>query len=178
MRGKNKTKNMVMMALMAAVMAVLSPMSIPIGPVPLTLGVFAVCLAGAVLPTAPALVSLSVYLFLGAVGLPVFSSYRGGLQMLVGATGGYLFGYYFLVLALSVAVAKTKRPVVRYGIGLLGLAGFYLLGTVWYAVVMSVSVWAAFLACVAPFAVPDMLKMAAALALAEVLERRMGRAAP
>ena len=175
-KNSGKTKTLVITAAMAAVMAVLSPMAIPIGPVPLTLGVFAVCLAGVLLPVWQAVASLSVYLLLGAVGLPVFSGFRGGPQVLLGPTGGYLFGYYILVLGLALAVAHTDKLHWQGLAALLSLVLFYLAGTLWYCAVTDNSFVSGLAVCVVPFIVPDILKMAAAIALGKVLKLRMQKA--
>ena len=89
---KIKTKQMVLIALMTAVTCVLGPLSIPLpfSPVPISLTNFAIFLAIFVLGMKNGTISFIIYLLLGAVGVPVFSSFRGGLQVLAGPTGGYL----------------------------------------------------------------------------------------
>lgn len=91
----NRVYSLCVTALFAAILAVLSPLSIPLPftPVPLSLGTFAVYLAAAAGGVRWGTLSVAVYLLLGAVGIPVFAGYSGGLQVLVGPTGGYLIGY-------------------------------------------------------------------------------------
>ena len=95
---KLKIQELVLAALMTAVLAILSPISIPIGPVPISLGTFAVCLSVTILGKNLGTVSYLTYLLLGLAGLPVFSNYEGGLAKLLGPTGGYLIGMLFLSL--------------------------------------------------------------------------------
>ena len=76
---KLKIQELVLAALMTAVLAILSPISIPIGPVPISLGTFAVCLSVTILGKNLGTVSYLTYLLLGLAGLPVFSNYEGGL---------------------------------------------------------------------------------------------------
>ena len=103
---KIKTKQMVLIALMTAVTCVLGPLSIPLpfSPVPISLTNFAIFLAIFVLGMKNGTISFVIYLLLGAVGVPVFSSFRGGLQVLAGPTGGYLIGFIFLALIMGFAL--------------------------------------------------------------------------
>ena len=85
-------------AVVAAVLCVVGPWSIPIGPVPLSLATLIISLGVYVLGAKLAAASVLVYLLLGAVGLPVFSNYGAGLAKVAGPTGGYLVGYLALAL--------------------------------------------------------------------------------
>ena len=95
MNKKMEIKDIVMVAFMTAVMAVLSPISLPIGPVPISLATFAVCLSATVLGKNLSTLAYLLYLLLGIFGLPVFSNYEAGLAKLLGPTGGYLIGMIF-----------------------------------------------------------------------------------
>ena len=77
-------------ALMTALMCALGPLSIPIGPVPISLTNFVIYIAIYLLGTKSGTISYCLYLLIGMVGLPVFSGYSGGLSKLAGPTGGYL----------------------------------------------------------------------------------------
>ena len=103
---KIRTKQMVLIALMTAVTCVLGPLSIPLpfSPVPISLTNFAIFLAIFVLGMKNGTISFIIYLLLGAIGVPVFSSFRGGLQVLAGPTGGYLIGFIFLALIMGFAL--------------------------------------------------------------------------
>jgi hypothetical protein len=90
----NKTRNLVLCAVCAAITCVLAPLSIPLAAgVPISLATFAVMLAGVLLGGRLGAVSQLVYLLLGAVGLPVFAGWTGGADKIFGMTGGYLVGY-------------------------------------------------------------------------------------
>ena len=88
-------------AIMAALLCVASPWSIPVGPIPISLATFVVYLIGIVLGWLDGTIAVAVYLLLGAIGLPVFSGGAGGFQKLIGATGGYLIGYLPCVVRTS-----------------------------------------------------------------------------
>ena len=111
---KIRTKQMVLIALMTAVTCVLGPLSIPLpfSPVPISLTNFAIFLAIFVLGMKSGTISFIIYLLLGAVGVPVFSSFRGGFQVLAGPTGGYLIGFIFLALIMGFALEHFDRKLV------------------------------------------------------------------
>ncbi len=85
-------------------------------------------------------ISFIIYLLLGAVGVPVFSSFRGGFQVLAGPTGGYLIGFIFLALIMGFALEHFDRKLVPTIIGMIiGMAVCYAFGTVWLAKLLSFS---------------------------------------
>ena len=139
---KIKTKQMVLIALMTAVTCVLGPLSIPLpfSPVPISFTNFAIFLAIFVLGMKNGTISFIIYLLLGAVGVPVFSSFRGGLQVLAGPTGGYLIGFIFLALIMGFALDHFDRKLVPTIIGMIiGMVVCYAFGTVWLAKLLSLS---------------------------------------
>ena len=139
---KIRTKQMVLIALMTSVTCVLGPLSIPLpfSPVPISLTNFAIFLAIFILGMKNGTISFIIYLLLGAVGVPVFSSFRGGLQVLAGPTGGYLIGFIFLALIMGFALDHFDRKLVPTIIGMIiGMAVCYAFGTVWLAKLLSLS---------------------------------------
>lgn len=158
-------------AMGGALLCLLSPWSIPLaGGVPVTLGSFAVLFLALLLGAKEGVACTALYLSLGAMGLPVFSGGRGGVGILAGPTGGYLFG--FLLLALCAGAFKRSAGQIA-GI-LLGEALLYLLGTVWFILAARAGVWKALSACVFPFLPGDAVKAALAWGLAALFRKRMG----
>lgn len=163
-----KTLSMVRCALFAALLCIFGPLSIPIGPIPVSLTGLVLYFSVVVLSTKEAVISCAVYLLLGVAGLPVFSGYSGGIGKLMGPTGGYLVGYLFMV-AISGFVFHLfykKGQVVSFVatmIGMiLGTAVSYTLGTAWF-VFQSETDWAyALSVCVYPFIAIDLGKMVVA----------------
>ena len=100
MEKKLTTYQMAVTALMAAVMCVLGPLTVPIGAVPISLANFVICLTAWLLGPKFGTLSVAVYLCIGLIGVPVFSGYGAGLAKLAGPTGGYLVG-------------SPRRPVHR-----------------------------------------------------------------
>ena len=159
---KIKTKQMVLIALMTAVTCVLGPLSIPLpfSPVPISLTNFAIFLAIFVLGMKNGTISFILYLLLGAVGVPVFSSFRGGLQVLAGPTGGYLIGFIFLALIMGFALDHFDRKLVPTIIGMIiGMAVCYTFGTVWLAKLLSLSFKEGLMMGVIPYLAGDVAKI-------------------
>ena len=159
---KIKTKQMVLIALMTAVTCVLGPLSIPLpfSPVPISLTNFAIFLAIFVLGMKNGTISFIIYLLLGAVGVPVFSSFRGGLQVLAGPTGVYLIGFIFLALIMGFALDHFDRKLVPTIIGMIiGMAVCYAFGTVWLAKLLSLSFKEGLMMGVIPYLAGDVAKI-------------------
>lgn len=108
LESASRARSIAFVGLTVAIMAVSAWVSIPIGPVPVTLQMFAVTFAIVLLSPKEAIAAIVCYLALGAVGVPVFSGMRGGIGILAGATGGFLWGYLF-----GVAAAALLLHVVR-----------------------------------------------------------------
>ena len=177
MKSKLSVRDMAYIALFAVMMAVCSWISIPYV-VPFTLQTFAVFLAVEVLGGRRGTVAVLVYLLMGAVGLPVFTGFSGGIGHLLGSTGGYIVGFVFTALVMwGMERIPGNRTVVLTISMVLGLLVCYAFGTAWFLMVYARTtgpggVWTAVGWCVAPYVVPDLVK----LALALVLRRRLRRA--
>ncbi len=161
-------------ALLAGLLSVSAWVSIPATPVPLTLQLFFVLLAGLLLRPPVAGAAALVYLLLGVAGLPVFSSARGGAAILFGPTGGYLWG--FLLAAVTVAfLRKVKGAASPLGRDLLaacaGLVVLYLAGWLQLMAVTGLNPWGAIVAGVLPFLGLDLGKAFLAVLAARFLRR-------
>lgn len=158
------TKEMVLMAMMAAVTAVCSWISVP-AEVPFTLQTFAVFCTIGILGGYRGVFSILVYILLGAVGIPVFSGMKGGAGVLFGATGGYIIGFIFIAL-VCMAAEKVfgKHLAVSIAAMLVGLLVCYAFGTAWFMYIYTrkngaVTLAKALRLCVIPFIIPDILKL-------------------
>ena len=132
---KLSPKDMALIALFAAVITVCSWISVPAA-VPFTLQTFAVFTAALLLGGRRGLWAVVLYIFLGAVGLPVFSGFRGGFGALLGPTGGYILGFILSVLVIWAVTARAgNSPWVQLLGMVLALAVCYAFGTAWFMVV-------------------------------------------
>ena len=164
-------------ALLAAVLCVVGPLSVPIGEVPFSFSNLVIMLAAYLLGAKLGTVSVLIYLLLGAFGLPVFSGYGAGLAKLVGPTGGYLFGFLFLAAIAGIFVDRSGGSI-RWGIVgmLLGEVVLYLFGTMWYMIESGNPFGASMAMCVIPFLPFDALKLIAVGLIGPVLRRRISAA--
>jgi len=170
----SRTRSITFTALSIAVMAVSAWITIPIGPVPFTLQMFAVTLAILVLTPKQAIGATAGYLALGAIGVPVFSGMRGGIGVLMGFTGGFLWGYLIGVsLAVALLAFFRSRGIDNFGVGVASGLVFtfvaYACGWLQYMVVAGVGPVESLLVTVAPFVVVDIIKIVAATAVARVI---------
>ena len=176
-KSRFRTLDMAYMALFAVLMAVCSWISLPLGPVPFTLQTFAVFLAVGVLGGRRGTITILVYILMGAVGLPVFSNFSGGIGQLMGATGGYILGFLGSALVIwAIEALLGKKTWVLAVSMVLGLVVCYAFGTFWFMQVYArtsgpVGVMAALGWCVFPYILPDLGKIALALLLGNRLSR-------
>ena len=154
-------------ALLAALLAVISPLYIPLYGIPLTLSTFGVYMCALLAGGGWGTAAVIVYLLLGVVGIPVFSGLVGGFQVFAGPTGGFLLGYLPCVLLAGWLCRRLGEKPLLWGVSLLcGTALLYTCGTVWYMLYTNLSLQAALLTCVVPFLPWDVIKMIAAISLA------------
>lgn len=173
MKNNEKIKKLITCGLFAALLSVLSPWSLTLGVIPVTLATFAVYLCGALLPPGRALAACGVYLALGGCGVPVFSGFRGGIFCFLSPTGGYLLGYLPCVLLVSLIIRARHRRPAAYPVAMIaGTVALYLCGTVWYCIVSGVPPLPALQVCVLPFLPGDAMKIAVASVLAAALNKR------
>ena len=171
---KFDSKNMTKIAVMTAVICILGPLSIPIGPVPISLTPLTILLSVYILGTASGSVATLLYVFLGAVGLPVFGGFTGGFGIIAGPTGGYIIGYVFLALISGWFIEHFYNMVwVQYMGMCLGMAVLYAFGTAWLAYVAHMTFAEALTVGVLPFIAVDMIKMAVSIILGRAVNKRL-----
>lgn len=174
-----RTVDLAYIALFAVLMAVCAWITIPLPKpfVQFTLQTFAMFMALASLGGRRGLYAMLVYLLLGAVGVPVFSGFRGGLGVLLDTTGGYIIGFVAAALVYWLLTANLGDSLpLKAAACVLGLAVCYAFGTAWFLAVYAktsgpVGLMTALGWCVFPYIVPDLLK----LALALFLSRRVSK---
>lgn len=167
---RSKTYDMVYIAVFAVVMAVCSWISIP-AQVPFTLQTFGVFMAVGVLGGKRGTIAVLVYILLGAIGIPVFAGFSGGIGALFGMSGGYIIGFLFSAIVMwGLENLIGRKPVMQIISMIAGLIVCYGFGTVWFMIVYARTTGAVGLAtvlgwCVIPFIIPDLIKIALAFVL-------------
>ncbi|MGN0658652.1 MAG: biotin transporter BioY [Emergencia sp.] len=175
---KLKTYDLICIALFAALIAVCAWITIPMT-VPFTLQTFGVFLAVGVLGGKRGTFAVLIYILLGAIGLPVFSGFNGGIGALFGTTGGYIIGFLFSALLMWGLEKVIGRKTWALAAAMVcGLIVCYAFGTAWFMVVYTSGTGAVGLGtvlgwCVIPFIIPDILKIALALLLSGRLKKIM-----
>ena len=173
-KPKMRTVDMAYIAMFAVVMAVCAWISIPAA-VPFTLQTLGVFLAVGMLGGKRGTLAVLIYLLLGAVGMPVFAGFNGGLGYMLGSTGGYIVGFLLSALTMWGFEAALGRKTWVLAVSMvLGLAVCYAFGTAWFMVVYAKNTGAIGLMtalgwCVIPYIVPDLVKIALALLLQKLL---------
>ena len=174
-------KDMTLTAVIAALLCIAGPLSIAVGPVPLSLATFAVYLAGAILGKKWGTAAVGLYLLIGIIGVPVFSGFSGGFQKLAGVTGGYLVGYLPCAFLTGMGAERAKnegRKWVLPAMMVLGTVILYGIGTAWFMIQTGNALGAALGLCVLPFLPGDAAKIAAASILAPIVGKAIEKRNP
>ncbi len=162
---------------MTAVICILAPFSLPIGPVPISFTNLAIYIALYVLGMKRGTISYLIYLLIGLVGVPVFSGFTGGPQKLFGPTGGYLIGFIPMAVIAGIVIDKCMKK--WYFCLLAMIAGTwvcYLFGTAWLAFQANMTFKAALAAGVIPFIIEDLIKMVLALLIGPQIHKQLVKA--
>jgi len=171
-----KPRELTITALTAALCCVLSPVAVPVGAVPVSLSLFAVYLAAALSGPMRGAAAVAIYIVLGAVGLPVFSGFSGGIGHILGATGGFIIGYIPCAVVTALFVREKNCAAWRYPVGMtLGTLCCYIFGTVWFSLTTGNTVIHALTVCVLPFVLFDAAKITAASLLCPRLRTALAK---
>lgn len=171
----SNTKNMTHIALMTAVLCILSPLTvnIPISPVPISIANLVIYIFAIVLGTKKSLIGLCIYILIGAAGFPVFSKYASGIGYLLGPTGGYLLGFFSCSLFTSLAAEKTSKKLFLAAGMVIGTIICYIIGTVWLAYVNKMAFFPALFAGVIPFIPGDIAKIIISVLIGPKLKKQL-----
>lgn len=176
--SNRKIKDIVLISLFSAIIVVCSFITIPAA-IPFTLQTFAVFLCLNILGAKKGVISILIYIFLGVVGLPVFSGFNGGIGALLNVTGGYIIGFIFSALIFWVITSvfnKKSRKIINLIASFMGLIVCYIFGTLWYILLFikngeAINFISAFTICVLPFIIPDILKILISVTISEKINK-------
>lgn len=169
------TKSITIIGLMAAVTCIMGPLSlsIPVSPVPISLTNLAVYFSIYVLGMKRGTASYIIYLLIGLIGIPVFSSFTSGPAKLLGPTGGYLIGFIFMAIICGFFIDKWNNRLINFVGMVLGTLVCYAFGTAWLAYQASMGFNAALAAGVIPFIPGDLTKIVIALIVGPEIRKRL-----
>ncbi len=170
-------KTIAAIGMITAVTCILAPLSIPIGPVPISLTNLVIYFGLYILGWKKGTISYCVYLLIGLVGVPVFSAFTAGPQKLLGPTGGYLIGFIPMAVIAGIFIEKSGRKASLSLVGMiLGTVVCYGFGTAWLAVSAHMGFRAALAVGTLPFLAGDLLKMLLAVVIAPQICNALQRA--
>lgn len=173
-----KAKDMALVALFAALIAVLAQVAVPLpfSPVPITGQVLGVFLVGAILGKNRGTLAIIVYLLLGAIGLPVFARGGAGLAAFVRPSGGYLWGFALGVYVMGLILERGKEEpgYGRLAAGMFAcLVIIYVLGTIQLMYLLHLDLAKGLLLGVLPYIPLDLAKMVLAAAISLRVRRAL-----
>ena len=167
---KLKTRDMAYIGLAVALNAICAFITVP-ATVPFTLQIFGIFFTLTFLGGKRGALAVWLYLLCGAVGLPVFSGFRGGFSVLLSGTGGFIMAFAAVALLYFVASFFRLPRYAQYVLAGLSLALIYFGGCTWFVHMMGGTLAHALLVCVVPFILPDLIKIVLAFLLAARLEK-------
>jgi biotin transport system substrate-specific component len=170
-------QNMVLVATFTALIIVCSWIRVPIEPVPFTLQTFAIFVTSGLLGSKRGALSVIVYVLLGLVGVPVFAGFSAGPSVVAGPTGGFIVGFIFTAIvtgAIMKAFSKMKgimKFIMAAVAMFIGDAVCFIIGTVWFMIIMNTGLAATFGICVLPYIIPDLVKIVVAVIVVDRMKR-------
>lgn len=152
---------------------ILAPLSIPIGPVPISLTNLAIYISLYLLGWKRGTISYLIYLLIGLVGIPVFSGFTGGPAKLAGPTGGYIIGFIAMAIIAGLVIDHFHQPWLQLIGMIVGTIICYVLGTAWFCFEAKSTVSGALSICVFPFIPGDLIKMIIAMLIGPAIKKRL-----
>ncbi len=173
----HQLKMSIVAALFAAIIAIFAQLTIPLPLVPITGQTLAVGLAITILGLQYGTIAVTLYIALGAIGLPVFSGMSGGFGVIIGPTGGYIIGFFVQALGMGLYLerfgyTKTHALVAN----LIGMIITLIIGALWLKLFMHLSWMQAFVTGVVAFVPVGILKAVIAGWFGSILRERLIKA--
>ncbi len=167
-----KTKNLIQISMMSALIAVISQLSIPMPyGVPMTLQSLIIPLVGVMLGAKNGTISTIIYIFLGLVGLPVFANFGSGLTAILGPTGGFILT--FPIMAYFAGISYDKSKIFFMLMLLFSAFINYAVGTFYFSIVTNTDILLSISYCVIPFIPTTIIKTLIILFFAKPIKSRL-----
>ncbi|WP_069680317.1 biotin transporter BioY [Clostridium taeniosporum] len=158
----------------AIITAICAQISIPFFQVPFTMQVFAIVLSAVILGYKRVFISQIIYILLGAIGLPVFAGFKGGIQCILGPTGGYITSFVLMALIIGYFSEKYDRNYFIIGFSsILGIMICYIIGTFQLSIILNWTFLNALKIGVIPFIIFDLVKIFLGIFLGINIKKRM-----
>ena len=171
-----EVKDLALMGFCAAFIAICAFISVPTA-VPFTLQTFAIFFVLLILGGKKGTITIATYILIGAIGIPVFAGFKGGIGVLFGLTGGYIMGFILTgIIYLFMTLKKDTKLWVKILALVIGLICCYVYGTLWFVHIYTrdtgaISILQALTWCVLPFIPFDAIKLAAAVLISNRVQK-------
>ena len=170
MVNKVQIKDITRISVLVALVTIFSQISLPMPHgIPLTMQVFAIALISQLLKPFHALICITIYILLGAFGVPVFANFSGGIERILGPTGGFIFGFYILSYILSLTQKANKLCKIFFS--LIAVILFHIIGVVQYSIVMKTTLINSILIVSTPYFLKDIILIYVAILISKKLNR-------
>ena len=174
---KSSVFPMILTSLCAAIIAVLAQIIIPLPLIPITGQTLAIGLVVTILGLKHGTYAVLLYILLGAIGLPVFQSFTGGLGILFGPTGGYIIGFIPTALVIGFYLKKTRLTFTHALVAnILGMLVTLAFGAVWLKYLAELSWTGALFSGVIPFLIVGVIKAILAAWVGVIVRQRLEQA--
>lgn len=172
-KSKITVRELVFTAMFAAITAVLSQISFPLpSGVPVTLQTFAAALSGYMLGKKWGTISITVYVLLGAVGVPVFAGLHGGFASITGVTGGFIWGFIPMALLCGLG-GDMKNKYLSIVLGIAGLLVCHFCGIIQWNAIKGGGFVSSFLTVSAPYLIKDVVSVVGAYFVSLLVKKRV-----
>ncbi len=178
MTNNNKitTRELCQMAIFTAVIIIMAQITIPMPlGVPMTMQTFAITLAAVILGSKKSAIATTVYILMGAVGLPVFAGFNGGIGALLGPTGGFIISFPIMAYIIGLGYDRKHSALTSIIYLTLGTISNYALGVFMFCILTSSSVQVGITACVLPFIPTAVIKGLLAVIVGAQIKKRLGK---
>lgn len=155
----SNTQRIAMTAVLTALLLAVGPLAINIGPIPMTLQTLIIALVASISSTRISLTATSLYLLLGALGLPVLSGFKGGFVLFFGPTGGYLWSFLLFAPLIGLSFKKWRTVTGLIVTNCVAALVNLVCGTLWLSVTAHMSIQAAVAVGMTPFILSSIIKI-------------------
>lgn len=168
----NRVKNMTYCSVLVVIVVIMSQIKIDLPTlVPITLQTLGIYLIGCLLNPKLSLITTLLYIFMGAIGLPVFSGFGSGLGILFGPTGGYIFSFPLVALIISLIVKQKNNYYIKIIAMIIATSICYFIGTIWFVFYTKINFIDALFICVIPFLIGDTIKVVLAATISSKIKK-------
>ena len=171
---ESSTIKYTMCALFVAFISICSQIAIHIGPIPISMSLLAIFMAGLILGMKYGTLSVIVYILLGITGIPVFAGAKGGFAVILGPTGGFLIGYILCTFIVGFVAERFNNKKIYIVIGMvISVVVCYIPGVLWYCFITGNTFEMSLKLCVIPFIPGDVIKIIISLILYSKISKRL-----